>query len=323
MDKTSPLRSSIIFHHLRSSPFLSPSMSNPIHPALSAPPNPRILSKRRPTQFNQLTNRPRFPLIFSVILLSPILTNPLQPPLSSTLFLLCNPLQYPDPKQAKPANQKRPNKKSIAMRIDSEWYDCSGWAKAHPGGAPFVEYFDGRDATDAFYALHSYGPNGSDEALARLRKLPKLPEAPENAHLVLNSEVAAKCEGFRDLRQALEKDGWFDRDPLLEALYLLNVVGLSILGTALAWTGHPWGAILALGLGMQQAGWLGHDYIHGRGWWCSLMRATGGFINGHSVDWWVQKHSRHHSFTNEVPHDAQHMLHSTSCMAHDDGTSPN
>ena len=52
-------------------------------------------------------------------------------------------------------------------------YDASGWAKAHPGGARWIHWFDGRDATGIFYALHSYGPNGSTLASDRLKKLPK------------------------------------------------------------------------------------------------------------------------------------------------------
>jgi len=191
------------------------------------------------------------------------------------------------------------------MKIDGEWYDCSGWAKAHPGGAPFVEWFDGRDATDVFYALHSYGPNGSAVALERLKKLPKCdPPALEEMHG--DPAAIAQCESFRDFRVQLEKDGWFKRNPIMEVLSLANVVGLCTLGTAIAHTA-PLAATIILGVGMQQAGWLGHDYVHGRGAWCSLMRNMGGFVNGHSTDWWTQKHSRHHSFTNEEGKDEDVM----------------
>ena len=49
----------------------------------------------------------------------------------------------------------------LALRIDGEWYDCSAWARQHPGGASFMALFNGRDATAIFYALHSYGANGA------------------------------------------------------------------------------------------------------------------------------------------------------------------
>jgi len=193
---------------------------------------------------------------------------------------------------------KSPGKpQPIRMKIDDQWYDATGWAKAHPGGARFIEYFDGRDATDAFYALHSYfGVNGSSEATDRLAKLPKC-DPPPNAALP-NTATAAACTSFREFRYKLEQDGWFERNPLMEAAMLANVVGLCAAGTALAHE-HPLVGTLLLSLGMQQAGWLGHDYIHGRGWWCEMMKVLGTVVNGHSSEWWTQKHSMHHVFTNE------------------------
>lgn len=190
-------------------------------------------------------------------------------------------------------------KKKIAMRIDNVWYDCTGWAKAHPGGARFVEYFHGRDATDAFYALHSYGPNGSDVALKRLQKLPKC-EAPEGANLPekVNAKTAAACEDFREFRVKLEEDGWFQRNPLQEAKHIAQTIVPYILGTALAFS-HPVAATLLLGLGMQQAGWLTHDFLHGRGKYCDAMECLGPLLNGFNSHWWIQKHSMHHIFTNE------------------------
>ena len=66
----------------------------------------------------------------------------------------------------------------VRIKIDDQWYDCAGWAKAHPGGERWIHFFDGRDGTDAFYALHSYGPNGSSKAADRLAKLPKCDPLP-------------------------------------------------------------------------------------------------------------------------------------------------
>jgi len=52
---------------------------------------------------------------------------------------------------------------------------------------------------------------------------------------------------------------------------------------------------------MQQAGWLGHDHVHGRGEYCWWMgRFTGAFINGFSSWWWSTKHNTHHVYTNHV-----------------------
>ena len=92
-----------------------------------------------------------------------------------------------------------------------------------------------------------------------------------------------------------------------EAWALLSVVGLYGAGTALAWS-QPIVATVLLGLGMQQAGWLAHDYVHGRGAWCTGMRWFGSLTNGHSASWWSQKHSLHHTFTNEEMHDNDIMM---------------
>ena len=63
-----------------------------------------------------------------------------------------------DEATAQPARRAAP---TLALRIDGAWYDCSAWAREHPGGAMFVALFNGRDASDLFYAFHSYGPNGA------------------------------------------------------------------------------------------------------------------------------------------------------------------
>ena len=48
------------------------------------------------------------------------------------------------------------------------------------------------------------------------------------------------------------------------------------------------------------AGWIGHDYIHGRGKLCNALRGWGAIFNGHSATWWSQKHNLHHALTNVV-----------------------
>eukprot|EP00793_Prasinoderma_coloniale_P004822 PRCOL_00000583-RA len=190
----------------------------------------------------------------------------------------------------------------IRMRIDDQWYDARGWAKAHPGGARWIEWFDGRDATSVFYALHSYGPNGSLLAADRLAKLPRCDPPPgydgDSGRGLPSTREYAQLRSFTALREKLEADGFFERKPLQEAWALAQVIGLYAAGISLAHT-HAVASVCLLGLGMQQAGWLAHDYIHGRGRWCESMRWFGALMNGHSCEWWMQKHSLHHCFTNE------------------------
>jgi fatty acid desaturase len=60
-------------------------------------------------------------------------------------------------------------------------------------------------------------------------------------------------------------------------------------------------AIVAIGLAMQQAGWIGHDYAHGRGSWMEwLCRTMTGSVNAFSRSWWSHKHNTHHVYTNNV-----------------------
>ena len=106
---------------------------------------------------------------------------------------------------------------------------------------------------------------------------------------------------FRALRQRLIAEGWFRRNPLWEAFYFLSVYALAIVGTYFAYTSHPVLAVLCVGLSMQQAGWIGHDYVHGRGWYQRWAgRIMSGTINAFSPTWWSSKHNTHHVYTNHV-----------------------
>ena len=90
-----------------------------------------------------------------------------------TIGAVANPLALPDYDEPREETTEGGDSKDpIRVKIGEEWYDCRGWAKAHPGGERWLHFFNGRDATDVFYALHSYGPNGSDLAVKRLQKLP-------------------------------------------------------------------------------------------------------------------------------------------------------
>lgn len=68
---------------------------------------------------------------------------------------------------------------------------------------------------------------------------------------------------FAELKAKLEKEGWWKRNVAWEAFLLLSVFGLCLGGTYLSYS-HPWTASFLIALGMQQAGWLGHDMVHAR-----------------------------------------------------------
>lgn len=68
---------------------------------------------------------------------------------------------------------------------------------------------------------------------------------------------------LRKLVNKLEADGYFKRSVFGELKLLLPIVAMLVWGTIYA-SSHPVLAIIAIGVAMQQAGWLGHDMTHAR-----------------------------------------------------------
>jgi len=44
---------------------------------------------------------------------------------------------------------------SLDVRIHNVWYNLEGWRKAHPAGEHWIDWYDGRDATEVMDAFHS------------------------------------------------------------------------------------------------------------------------------------------------------------------------
>jgi len=116
-----------------------------------------------------------------------------------------------------------------------------------------------------------------------------LPPAPNQATLV-----------FRKFRAELVAQGWFVRSWAWDFFYVFSVFFCCGVGTMLSTT-YPTIAIGFIGLGMLQAGWIAHDYVHGRGTLSFIFgRALGGLVNGFSPTWWSDKHNTHHVHTNQM-----------------------
>lgn len=188
---------------------------------------------------------------------------------------------------------KKTSTDRLRLRIDNNWYDLTNWKHLHPGGPQILEHLNGQDATDAFYSLHS------PEAIARLSKMGK------TAVTAADPAPIEEITAFRAFRADLEKQGWFQRSFLWDLFYMSSCYILASLGTYLGVIGHPVWAIVLIGLAMEQAGWIGHDFVHGRGSFCWYAgRTLGGFINAFSSSWWSNKHNTHHCYTNHVGVDA-------------------
>eukprot|EP01116_Phalansterium_solitarium_P016175 TRINITY_DN36_c0_g1_i1.p1 TRINITY_DN36_c0_g1~~TRINITY_DN36_c0_g1_i1.p1 ORF type:complete len:391 (+),score=133.43 TRINITY_DN36_c0_g1_i1:130-1302(+) len=177
----------------------------------------------------------------------------------------------------------------LLIKVGERWVNVSAWRKSHPGGAASLDRFHGQDATEAFFSLHS------KEALAKLDRM-KSVAAPAELPPSPNATTVA----FRKFREQLEKDGWFERSWGWDMFYVGQILFLCTLGTMLSYS-YPLIATVLIGLGMQQAGWVAHDYVHGRGGISFLLgRGLGGLVNGFSAEWWSDKHNTHHVHTNQM-----------------------
>ena len=177
-----------------------------------------------------------------------------------------------------------PNDRCV-INIDGKSYDCTSWRHSHPGGAELIDKFNNADATDVFYAFHS------KKALDQLQRMRSAPAPPKS-----QEEITIK---FQQFRKQMVEEGYFDRIWWKDFCYnLAPMFACAILGTYLA-RSNPIIATLLLGVAWQQAGWLGHDYHHGRGDASQLLGyALGGCVNGFSSRWWNHKHNTHHAFPN-------------------------
>lgn len=181
---------------------------------------------------------------------------------------------------------------SLDVRIHGDWYDLSGWRKAHPAGEHWIDWYDGRDATEVMDAFHS------EKARGMWQRLPK--SAPATA-MQLEKDVVPDSStqiAFRELRDKLEADGWFKRDLTHEAK-LLGIFGSLVVGAVATAHTAPLLSIFFTGLAMTNAGWLGHDYIHGVDEFSDKMRLFSSLGAGLGSTWWSDKHNKHHALTNE------------------------
>jgi len=218
--------------------------------------------------------------------------------MSTVTVTQTRPAVAPAPAPA-PVNGAKTGPTPTFLLIDEEWYDLTCWKKSHPGGALILEQMHGNDATDAFYSLHS------KEATDRLKRLPSSKTLPAVLASRPPPPPTAAARAFRAFRAQLAAEGYFDRNPMWELFYALSVWVMAAAGTYACFAGYKLLAIVLLGFAMQQAGWIGHDYTHGRGKGCKTVGyGISGLLNAFSRAWWSNKHNTHHVFTNYIGVDA-------------------
>lgn len=181
---------------------------------------------------------------------------------------------------------------SLDVRIHGKWYDLSGWRKAHPAGTHWIDWYDGRDATEVMDAFHS------KKAQRMYQKLPtSKPDVADMLQKTTKPDTQIQT-AFRALRDKLENEGWWKRDMVHEFTQI-GIWGALVWTAAATASSLPFLSFVLLSLSMTAAGWLGHDYVHGIDPFADKMRNFAALAGGLSPTWWSDKHNKHHALTNE------------------------
>lgn len=184
-----------------------------------------------------------------------------------------------------PACDEQVCRTSLDVRIHNKWYDLSGWRAAHPAGPHWIDWYDGRDATEVMDGFHS----------AKGREMYKRLPGSKPDVVAMLSETAepdsATQLAFRKLRDELEQNGWWERDMTHEATQIGLWAALVVAAGVTAQTVAPLSCFL-LALSMTAAGWLGHDYIHGVDKFAFKIRNFAAFAAGLAPIWWSDKHNK-------------------------------
>jgi fatty acid desaturase len=136
----------------------------------------------------------------------------------------------------------------------------------------------------------------SEKGRQMVKRLPKSNEATVKQLEEIAVPDSSTQIAFRELREELEAEGWWERDLTHEAK-ILGIWGSLVLGAAVTVGSVPLFSTFLLGLSMTAAGWLGHDYIHGVDDFSNKLRNFAGFAAGLHPTWWSDKHNKHHALS--------------------------
>eukprot|EP00127_Corallochytrium_limacisporum_P000481 Clim_evm10s14 gene=Clim_evmTU10s14 len=177
------------------------------------------------------------------------------------------------------------------------------WAKRHPGGQKVLKVFAGRDATEQFEAFHS--PKAIKQLDAFLAKSEDYKEGVDLPSWAPKEDIATD---FVNLRRKLQEIGCFKTNWTDEVFKMFLTMGPQIFGAYLVhFTTWQWVGTILLAFGLQQAGWLAHDYSHHSVFASpqanDRVAAFLGWTQGYELFWWKARHNTHHVVTNEVGND--------------------
>mmetsp|Transcript_76282 Transcript_76282/g.149638 ORF Transcript_76282/g.149638 Transcript_76282/m.149638 type:complete len:466 (+) Transcript_76282:57-1454(+) len=184
-------------------------------------------------------------------------------------------------------------------------YDVSGW-EDHPGGSVIFTHA-GDDCTDVFAAFHPISAVKNME-IFEIGELDESIVPPAFLANKLKPEKQKEFErAYRTLRAKIFSMGLFNASlpyyaykvaSILVILAIAVKIGLmfpSMIGATVGGT--------VMGLYLQQAGWLAHDFAHHQVFknrtyndYCGLFLLN--VCQGFSMQWWRSKHNSHHAVPN-------------------------
>jgi acyl-lipid Delta6-acetylenase / acyl-lipid (9-3)-desaturase len=177
---------------------------------------------------------------------------------------------------------------SLDVRIHNKWYDLSGWRSAHPAGSHWIDWYDGRDATEVMDGFHS------EKGRKMYQRLPA--SKPDVVALLVETAPPDTTTqlNFRKLREELETSGWWERSMVHEYTQL-GIWAALVMSAGVTSHANPVlqpVSCFLLALSMTAAGWLGHDYIHGVDAFAMKYRNFAAMAAGLAPIWWSDKHNK-------------------------------
>uniref|UniRef100_A0A7S3D168 Cytochrome b5 heme-binding domain-containing protein n=1 Tax=Palpitomonas bilix TaxID=652834 RepID=A0A7S3D168_9EUKA len=200
-----------------------------------------------------------------------------------------------DPKLAKGAKGKKGTPDNMWLEIEGKRYDVTNFAKVHPGGH-VIEYFNQKDATEAYLSIHSRELLEKYKHLLVKEKTEPLP-------------VTRIQQKFRALEEKYRKEGLYEPQPFFFFWQLAVAITLFFTAIYVFWAYNAWWtSAFIMGVSQVQFGWLMHDFGHRQVTCNSKLDRTLNFIvmncfQGGNAEWWTSKHNRHHLLPNTLEHD--------------------
>jgi fatty acid desaturase (delta-4 desaturase) len=188
------------------------------------------------------------------------------------------------------------------IQFGSKMLNVTKWVEVHPGGSSVIRVFKDRDAQEQFMAMHS------ETAKRQLKNMLASSKLTREIEEHVKPSKAKAMEAFFALRREMEEEGMFKTPWLQEGFRLALHLSFYVIGFCLMrFTSYLWTGAMVYAWGMQQSGWVSHDYLHhqvfSKVWMNDWMGSFLGWLQAYDGLWWKDRHNLHHVATNEEGND--------------------